>query len=162
MGCLTSTPSKDLDLESEPLLIKARTYKIIVLGAGGVGKSALTIRLVTDKFLEEYDPTIEDYYRKPDEINGAEIVYELLDTAGQEEFAFMQDRWIRETEAILFVCDITMISTFEEIENLYEKVKRIKEDELINMSFVVVGNKCDLEELREVKKEEGEKLIKEC
>ena len=39
-------------------------YKLVVLGGGGVGKSALTIRLVTDNFLDEYDPTIEDSYRK--------------------------------------------------------------------------------------------------
>ena len=39
-------------------------FRLVVLGSGGVGKSALTIRLITDNFLEEYDPTIEDSYRK--------------------------------------------------------------------------------------------------
>ena len=40
------------------------TCKLVCLGGGGVGKSALTIRFVSDKFLDEYDPTIEDLYQK--------------------------------------------------------------------------------------------------
>lgn len=41
-----------------------REYKIVVLGSGGVGKSALTVKFVTGRFEEMYDPTIEDFYRK--------------------------------------------------------------------------------------------------
>ena len=39
-------------------------YKLVVVGAGGVGKSALTIQLIQNHFVDEYDPTIEDSYRK--------------------------------------------------------------------------------------------------
>jgi len=71
-------------------------YKIVVLGGGGVGKSALTIRLVTDNFLDEYDPTIEDSYRKQVDVDGKSALLDILDTAGQEEFSSMQDLWMRE------------------------------------------------------------------
>uniref|UniRef100_A0A5K3FVI6 Small monomeric GTPase n=1 Tax=Mesocestoides corti TaxID=53468 RepID=A0A5K3FVI6_MESCO len=45
-------------------LVKMREFKVVVLGDGGVGKSALTVRFVTGKYEEKYDPTIEDFYRK--------------------------------------------------------------------------------------------------
>lgn len=84
----------------------------MVLGSGGVGKSALTIRLVTDNFLEDYDPTIgtstaeeeagaarltrvwrtEDSYRKQTTIDGTPALLDILDTAGQEEYTSMQDQ----------------------------------------------------------------------
>ena len=81
----------------------------MVLGGGGVGKSALTIRLVNDNFLEEYDPTIEDSYRKNatmDEVvngvlNKVSVRIDILDTAGQEEFSAMQDLWMREGQGFL-------------------------------------------------------------
>ena len=45
-------------------------YKLVVVGAGGVGKSALTIQLIQNHFVDEYDPTIEDSYRKQVKIYG--------------------------------------------------------------------------------------------
>jgi len=88
-------------------------YKIVVLGAGGVGKSALTIRLVTDNFLEEYDPTIEDSYRKSVIIDDQNALLDILDTAGQEEFSSMQDQWMREGKGFLLVYTITSRATFD-------------------------------------------------
>ena len=67
-------------------------FKIVILGSGGVGKSALTIRLITDNFLEEYDPTIEDSYQKTLVVNGESTQINILDTAGQEEYSSMQDQ----------------------------------------------------------------------
>lgn len=67
-------------------------YKITVLGAGGVGKSALTIRLITGTFEANYDPTIEDSYRKQVTIDSDPALMDILDTAGQEEYAALQDQ----------------------------------------------------------------------
>mmetsp|Transcript_38734 Transcript_38734/g.62980 ORF Transcript_38734/g.62980 Transcript_38734/m.62980 type:complete len:80 (+) Transcript_38734:121-360(+) len=69
---------------------KTLEYKLAVLGSGAVGKSALTIRLVTDNFLDEYDPTIEDSYRKQAVIDNKVALLDILDTAGQDEFSSMQ------------------------------------------------------------------------
>eukprot|EP01084_Bolivina_argentea_P172139 298200_1 len=70
--------------------------KITVLGSGGVGKSALTIRFIADEFMNEYDPTIEDSYSKQVVIDDKPVLFDILDTAGQEQFAALQDHWIRE------------------------------------------------------------------
>ena len=58
-------------------------YKMIVLGDGGVGKSALTIQFISNYFVEEYDPNIEDCYRKQAVIDGEVCRLDILDTAGQ-------------------------------------------------------------------------------
>ena len=57
-------------------------YKIVMLGSGAVGKSALTIHFVTGVFYEHYDPTIEDAYRKMVNIEGKLYMLEIIDTAG--------------------------------------------------------------------------------
>lgn len=56
------------------------------VSAGGVGKSALTIQLIQNHFVDEYDPTIEDSYRKQVVIDGETCLLDILDTAGQEEY----------------------------------------------------------------------------
>ena len=65
-------------------------YKICVLGDGGVGKTALTIQLCSNHFVEEYDPTIEDSYRKQVVIDDESCLLEILDTAGPENFRDLQ------------------------------------------------------------------------
>ena len=114
---------------SQPQQSKIQEYKIVVLGGGGVGKSALTIRLVTDNFLEEYDPTIEDSYRKSVVIDEKACLLDILDTAGQEEFSSMQDQWMREGQAFLVVYSITSRTTFDEAIIMREKILRCKEEE---------------------------------
>ncbi|XP_006882941.1 PREDICTED: ras-related protein Rap-1b-like isoform X3 [Elephantulus edwardii] len=59
-----------------------REYKLVVLGSGGVGKSALTVQFVQGIFVEKYDPTIEDSYRKQVEVDAQQCMLEILDTAG--------------------------------------------------------------------------------
>lgn len=84
-----------------------REYKIVVLGSGGVGKSALTVQFVQEIFVEKYDPTIEDSYRKQVEVDGQQCMLEILDTAGtvsmiQCSFSFFV-RNARNTEVIRYV-----------------------------------------------------------
>ena len=133
------------------------TYKVVVLGGGNVGKSALTIRLVTDNFLEDYDPTIEDLYTRTLTVDDVAVPVEVLDTAGQEEFLPMQDEWIRSSRGVLLVYTIDRRDSFEGVKQFREKVMRIKEGDKY-VPVVLVGNKCDLEDSREVGEAEGREL----
>lgn len=63
-------------------ILVMREYKLVVLGSGGVGKSALTVQFVQSIFVEKYDPTIEDSYRKQIDVDGQQCMLEILDTAG--------------------------------------------------------------------------------
>lgn len=61
-------------------------HKVIVVGAGGAGKSALTQRFMYGNFVEEYEPTTADSYRKIIEVDAEKCQLDILDTAGQEEY----------------------------------------------------------------------------
>ncbi|KIW04496.1 uncharacterized protein PV09_04253 [Verruconis gallopava] len=125
-----------------------REYNIVVLGSGGVGKSCLTAQFVQNIWIESYDPTIEDSYRKTLDVDGRQIVLEILDTAGTEQFTAMRELYMKTGQGFLLVFSITSLSSLQELTELREQIIRIKDDP--NVPIVLVGNKCDLEEDRAV------------
>ncbi|KAI5952242.1 RAS1 [Candida jiufengensis] len=133
-----------------------REYKLVVVGGGGVGKSALTIQLIQSHFVDEYDPTIEDSYRKQCTIDGEQVLLDILDTAGQEEYSAMREQYMRTGEGFLLVYSINSRNSLEELQSFYEQIQRVKDSE--NVPVLVVGNKCDLEMERQVSYEEGQAL----
>jgi len=138
----------------------ANEFKITVLGSGGVGKSALTIRLITGEYEANYDPTIEDSYRKQTTVDGEPALMDILDTAGQEEYAALQDQWIREGDGFILVYAINNSISFEEVDATRQKIFRILDEDPDKalVPIVLAGNKCDLpDDDREVTLEQGEK-----
>ncbi|ESO05217.1 hypothetical protein HELRODRAFT_77994 [Helobdella robusta] len=135
-----------------------REYKLVVLGSGGVGKSALTVQFVQGIFVEKYDPTIEDSYRKHVEIDGQQCMLEILDTAGTEQFTAMRDLYMKNGQGFLLVYSITAQSTFNDLQDLREQILRVKDLEEVPM--ILVGNKCDLEDERVVGKDQGQNLAR--
>ncbi|KAI9002416.1 Ras GTPase ras2 [Gaertneriomyces sp. JEL0708] len=133
-------------------------YRLVVLGDGGVGKTALTIQLCLNHFVETYDPTIEDSYRKQVVIDDQPCILEVLDTAGQEEYTALRDQWIRDGEGFLLVYSITSRSTFERVERFKQQITRVKDMETVPL--MLVGNKCDRVAEREVSKEEGQHMAR--
>jgi len=133
-----------------------REYKLVVVGGGGVGRSCLTIQLIQSHFVDEYDPTIEDSYRKQCIIDGETALLDVLDTAGQEEYSAMREQYMRTGEGFLLVYSITSRQSFEEIMTFQQQILRVKDRDYF--PIIVVGNKCDLENEREVSTEEGESL----
>jgi len=128
-------------------------FKIVLLGDGGVGKTTLIIQLCLNKFMDGYDPTIEDSYRKHLIIDDQPCILEILDTAGQEEYTALRDQWIREGEGFVLVYSITARATFERIERFRSQILRVKDTE--SMPIILVGNKADKVNEREVGKDEG-------
>uniref|UniRef100_A0A093UTQ2 Protein ras-2 n=1 Tax=Talaromyces marneffei PM1 TaxID=1077442 RepID=A0A093UTQ2_TALMA len=106
---------------------KMTLYKLVVLGDGGVGKTALTIQLCLNHFVETYDPTIEDSYRKQVVIDQQSCMLEVLDTAGQEEYTALRDQWIRDGEGFVLVYSITSRASFSRITKFYNQIQRVKE-----------------------------------
>ncbi|XP_065901964.1 GTPase KRas-like [Dysidea avara] len=117
-------------------------YKLVVVGAGGVGKSALTIQLIQNHFVDEYDPTIEDSYRKQVVIDGETCLLDILDTAGQEEYSAMRDQYMRTGEGFLIVYAIDNSKSFDDVEAFRGQIRRVKDADDIPM--ILVGNKVDL------------------
>ncbi|UKZ74212.1 DNA-binding transcription factor rap1 [Trichoderma virens FT-333] len=122
----------------------SRELHVVVLGAGGVGKSCLTAQFVHNEWIESYDPTIEDSYRTQVQVDGRQVILEILDTAGTEQFVAMRDLYMKTGQGFLLVFSITSASSLNELEGLREEILRIKDDD--NVPMVIVGNKADLEE----------------
>ncbi|XP_065911939.1 ras-like protein RAS2 [Dysidea avara] len=133
-----------------------REYKLVVVGGGGVGKSALTIQFIQSHFVEEYDPTIEDSYRKQCVIDDEVAVLDILDTAGQEEFSAMREQYMHTGEGFLLVYSIIDRNSFEEIPKFRKQILRVKDRNEFPM--ILVANKADLENERVVSYSEGEDL----
>jgi len=131
-------------------------YKLVIVGGGGVGKSALTIQFIQSMFVEEYDPTIEDSYRKQVTIDNTTTLIDLLDTAGQEEYATMRDTYLRNGEGFLLTYAITTRQSFDDIQQHYQHILRLKEVD--HWPIVLVGNKADLEDQRVISESEGRAL----
>ncbi|XP_064444724.1 ras-related protein Rap-1A isoform X5 [Mirounga angustirostris] len=122
-----------------------REYKLVVLGSGGVGKSALTVQFVQGIFVEKYDPTIEDSYRKQVEVDCQQCMLEILDTAGTEQFTAMRDLYMKNGQGFALVYSITAQSTFNDLQDLREQILRVKDTEdnsyLMN-NIIAVGPFC--------------------
>lgn len=127
--------------------------KVVVLGSGGVGKSALTIQFVSGCFMEKYDPTIEDLYRKEIQVDDKSYMLEILDTAGTEQFASMRDLYIKNGDGFIVVFSLTNHNTFQDILNIKETITGLKCCQKVPM--LLVGNKVDLEHQREVSTSQG-------
>ncbi|CAI4049990.1 Ras family GTPase RAS2 SKDI_14G2250 [Saccharomyces kudriavzevii IFO 1802] len=136
-----------------------REYKLVVVGGGGVGKSALTIQLTQSHFVDEYDPTIEDSYRKQVVIDDEVSILDILDTAGQEEYSAMREQYMRNGEGFLLVYSITSKSSLDELMTYYQQILRVKDTDYV--PIVVVGNKSDLENEKQVSYQDGLNMAKQ-
>uniref|UniRef100_A0A6B2LKY2 small monomeric GTPase n=1 Tax=Arcella intermedia TaxID=1963864 RepID=A0A6B2LKY2_9EUKA len=132
-----------------------------MLGGGGIGaKSTLIIKFIQNRFLDEYDPTIEDSYRKQVSIDGETCILDILDTAGQEQYSAMRDMYMRGGQGFVLVYSITSKLSFQEVSSVYhDQILRVKDADQVPM--VLIGNKSDLEAQREVSRGEGETLAKQ-
>ncbi|KAJ3450729.1 ras-like protein rasb [Anaeramoeba flamelloides] len=134
--------------------------KIVVIGGGGVGKSAMTIRFLQNFFVTDYDPTIEETYRKQITVDNKTVLLDVLDTAGQEEYSAMREQYMETGDGFLIVYSMVDNASFEEIPELYQLVLRVKDAE--SFPCVMCSNKCDLESGREVSTNEGKNVAKSC
>ncbi|KAJ3050407.1 hypothetical protein HK097_008624 [Rhizophlyctis rosea] len=134
-------------------------HKIIMVGSGGVGKSALTLQYMYGDFIEEYDPTKADSYRKKVTLDSTECFIDILDTAGQEEYAAIRDNYYRSGEGFLCIFSICEQESFAHTQEFRDQICRVLDDETV--PFVLVGNKCDLAHLRKVVPREGEAKARE-
>ncbi|CAC5383415.1 ras-related protein R-Ras2-like [Mytilus californianus] len=137
----------------------SQSYKLVVVGGGGVGKSALTIQFIQSYFVTDYDPTIEDSYTKQCVIDSVVARLDILDTAGQEEFSAMREQYMRSGEGFLLVYSVTDRSSFNEIYKFHKQILRVKDREEFPM--ILVANKADLEHQRIVTREEGQELSRQ-
>lgn len=129
-------------------------FKLLLVGDSGVGKSCLLLRFTTDTF-DDLSPTIGvDFKLRSLQLNGKRVKLTIWDTAGQERFRTLTSSYYRGAQGIILVYDVTRRETFKDLEEIW-----LKEIEMYSTIpdavLMLVGNKVDKEDEREVTKEEG-------
>lgn len=134
------------------------TVELVILGGGAVGKSAITVRFVSNHFVQIYDPTIEDSYRTSKCINGEAFIISILDTAGQDEYSALRDTYIRQGEGFILVFALNSPQTINDISSLRDSIFMILDkDKTEYIPIFLCANKKDLE-TRSVTTEEVKNL----
>ncbi|XP_064624267.1 GTP-binding protein Di-Ras2-like isoform X1 [Lineus longissimus] len=149
---------KDRSIRLRVMPEQSNDYRVVVFGAGGVGKSSLVLRFVRGTFRESYIPTIEDTYRQVISCNKQVCTLQITDTTGSHQFPAMQRLSISKGHAFILVFSITSRQSLEELKPIYNEVLEIKGD-VDGIPIMLVGNKCD-ENAREVTEREGNELAK--
>uniref|UniRef100_A0A1I8MAM2 Ras family protein n=2 Tax=Musca domestica TaxID=7370 RepID=A0A1I8MAM2_MUSDO len=131
-------------------------YRVVVFGAGGVGKSSLVLRFIKGTFRESYIPTIEDTYRQVISCNKTICTLQITDTTGSHQFPAMQRLSITKGHAFILVYSVCSKQSLEELKPIWNLIKELKGQDIVNIPVMLVGNKCDESaELRNVTEEEG-------
>jgi DIRAS family GTP-binding Ras-like protein 2 len=135
---------------------QSNDYRVVVFGAGGVGKSSLVLRFVKGTFRESYIPTIEDTYRQVISCNKNICTLQITDTTGSHQFPAMQRLSISKGHAFILVYSVTSRQSLEELRPIWDVIREMKGADLATIPVMLVGNKCDEMENREVATAEGE------
>ncbi|KAL3859847.1 hypothetical protein ACJMK2_010037 [Sinanodonta woodiana] len=125
-----------------------REVKLCLLGDSGVGKSSIVMRFVKDTFKEQLESTIgASFMAKRLVVNDNTFLFQIWDTAGQEKYRALAPMYYRGAEAAIVVYDVTREPSFDSVKDW---VKELKRNGVSDMVIAIAGNKCDLEDLREV------------
>ena len=129
-------------------------FKVLLIGNSDVGKSSLILRYVDQIWNDVFVPTIGvDFKVKSLEVDKKLVKMQIWDTAGQERFRNVISSYFKGAHGILLIYDITAKDSFKELENWLGEVERNANSQVLK---ILIGNKCDLEDRREISKDEGE------
>jgi len=134
------------------------TFKILLVGPPGVGKRNLTQRYCYNVFDPQDKLTIGvDFHVKTVEIQGKRIKLQIWDVAGEERFRFLLPTYTLGANAAMIIFDITKFKTIDQMNNWIQTIREKAGD----IPIMLIGNKLDLEDSRELKREKGIEIAKE-
>ena len=129
-------------------------FKVLLLGNSDVGKSSILLRYVDSVWNETFVPTIGvDFKVKTVEIGDKKVKMQIWDTAGQERFRNVISTYFRGGNGLLLIYDITNKDSFKNLESWLIEIEKNASENILK---ILIGNKSDLEEDREISKEEGQ------
>ncbi len=133
-------------------------FKIVIIGDSGVGKTNLIGRYLKNEYKEDSKATVGvEFGEKKYEINGLKIKAQIWDTAGQERYKSITSAYYKGAKGALIVYDITNRFTFESVDKWVQDLNSYGDK---NLTLLLVGNKSDLEDKRQIMKEDGEEKAK--
>ncbi|MBY9007200.1 MAG: GTP-binding protein [Candidatus Lokiarchaeota archaeon] len=136
------------------------TFKLVIFGDAGTGKTTLTHRFLTNLFKSDSTMTIGvDFNVKSLEVNGKKVKLQIWDFGGEERFRFLLPTYVRGASGALFMYDITNFSSLAHIDDWLMVVKKEIKPEHV-LPILMVGGKADLMDQREVPSDEGINIAK--
>ena len=133
-------------------------FKIVLVGDASVGKTNIMSKYLKNEFHEDSKATVGvEFGSKQFTVEGHKIKAQIWDTAGQERYKAMTSAYFKGAKGAFIVYDITSKSSFESVDRWLNDL-RVSADK--NLTVIIIGNKCDLEQQRDVKKEQGEEKSK--
>ncbi|ELP88885.1 hypothetical protein EIN_475870 [Entamoeba invadens IP1] len=136
-----------------------KTFQVVVIGEGSVGKSAICLLYVKGEFNVEYNPTIEDSYAAEVDVEGQKVKMSLIDTTGQEEYISLREQYYLKGDAFVLVYSIDNKNSFHALKNHRDGILGFRTGK--KTLLVMAGNKCDLEEQRQIPTDEAKKQAEE-
>ncbi|KAG8556836.1 hypothetical protein GDO81_018224 [Engystomops pustulosus] len=133
-------------------------FKIVLIGDAGVGKTCVVQRFKSGVFVERQGNTIGvDFTMKTLEIQGKRVKLQIWDTAGQERFRTITQSYYRSANGAIIAYDITKRKSFESVPRWIEDVRKYAGSNIVQL---LIGNKSDMHEVREVHLSEAETMAK--
>lgn len=131
-------------------------FKLLLIGDSGVGKTSILFKFSEDTFSPAFISTIGiDFKIRTIEVDGKKIKLQVWDTAGQERFRTITTAYYRGAMGIMLVYDVSNLKSFENISNW---IRNIEMHATQDVELMILGNKCDIADKRQVSKEKGEQL----
>lgn len=133
-------------------------FRIVVMGAAGVGKSAIISQFLYENFQSEYNATVEELHQSEYDLNGIRLTLDILDTAGAYSFPAMRELAIATSDAFVLVYSVNDNASFEAVTELRELI--LKEKNTADVPIVIVGNKVDVvDKKRALDRETAESIV---
>lgn len=131
-------------------------FKLLLIGDSGVGKTSILFKFSEDTFSPAFISTIGiDFKIRTITVDGKKIKLQVWDTAGQERFRTITTAYYRGAMGIMLVYDVSNLKSFENISNW---IRNIEMHATSDVELMILGNKCDIADKRQVSKEKGEQL----
>lgn len=131
-------------------------FKLLLIGDSGVGKTSILFKFSEDTFSPAFISTIGiDFKIRTIQVDGKRIKLQVWDTAGQERFRTITTAYYRGAMGIMLVYDVTNLRSFDNISNW---IRNIEMHATKEVELMILGNKCDIADKRQVSKEKGEQL----
>ena len=135
------------------------SYKLIIVGDTGVGKTNILSRFIIDDFSIETPSTITmEFGRKILELDGLKVKLQIWDTAGQEKYRSLTQSYFKGSKGAFIVYDVTREDTFQKVQGWYDDIKSAGDKECV---IGIIGNKIDLEESRQISTDIGKRKADE-
>ncbi len=134
-------------------------FKVVIVGDSGVGKTNLIGRYLKNEYRQDTKATVGvEFGEKKYDISGLKIKAQLWDTAGQERYKAITSMYYKGAKGALIVFDLSSKTTFVNAEKWYNEIKKATDP---SINLILVGNKSDLKDKRQVNTEDAENKVKE-